>query len=135
MAEEMKAPDDLFPAVLEGLPGFHAKLFPMEALKNARPPFFFYAQTREEEDGALDGLTGLRHNSYNLHAVGRTFDELQRLCRAARSALLALTGTETGGLLIESLVVRQVSPDLEEREVGYYRRMYELQVDWQLTEI
>ena len=51
MAEEMKAPDDLFLAVLEGLPGFHAKLFPMEALKNARPPFFFYAQTREEEDG------------------------------------------------------------------------------------
>ena len=44
-----------------------------------------------------------------------------------------MTPPEEGAvpLLLEQVTVKQSSPDLWERDVGLYRRVYELELHWQ----
>ncbi len=40
-----------------------------------------------------------------------------------------------GSILIEDVNIEQSSPDLIEMEVGYYRRMYNVRLDYQTEEV
>lgn len=124
-------PDQVIVAALEPIAGLAGKVFPLEGLKNAAAPFVFYLQQTEDEEEALDGLTGLLSASFEINCVARTYAGLIALAGAVRLALLALRGTAHDGLLIERATVRQTSPDLKEREVNLWRRMYILQLDYQ----
>lgn len=118
-------------AALSPLPGLAGKVFPLEGLKNAEPPFVFYAQLNFDEADALDGPSGLLSAAFEINCVARSYGELKTLAARVRPALQSLEGTEREGLSIQRAAVRQASPDLKEHEVHLFRRMYVLQLDYQ----
>ncbi len=125
-------PDVVIKEALETIAGLAGQVYPLEALKNASDRFVFYAQQEESEEDALDGPTGLLSSAYEIHCVAKTYASLVSLSGAVRLALRALQGTTHGDLLIEQATVRQASPDLKEREVDLYRRMYVLRINYQM---
>lgn len=118
-------------SVLEGLDGLSGRVFPAEALKNAAAPFAFYLLDEDGEREALDGLTGLCSAALEIHCVAKNYGELTALSAAVRMALRGVGGQAFGSLFVERAVVRQRSPDIKETEVGLYRRVYALQLDYQ----
>lgn len=127
-------PEQAILAALEPIAGLAGKVYPLEGLKNATAPFVFYLRQAEDEEESLDGPTGLLSATFEVNCVAATYAGLTSLARAVRSVLQALQGTAHGGLLIERATVRQASPDLREREVNLYRRMYVLQINYQEEE-
>ena len=121
------------------------KVAAMQPKKGWKPPFAFYVPTVDSEDEALDGPTGLQHFAAQLHFVGGTHRGMQLLCLRAKKALTAMQGAvystdpadgEPGGsILAESVNLQQVSADLHETEVSYYRRVYTVQIDYQTEEV
>lgn len=124
-------PEELIKTTLEPIDGLASKVFPLEGLKNATAPFVFYLRMTGEEEDALDGPTGLQSGTFELNCVAQTYARLIALAGSVRSRLQALQGTSREGLYIERVVIRQASPDLKEREVNLYRRMYVLQLNYQ----
>lgn len=123
--------DEIAKSTLESIPGLSGRIFPVEALKNAKAPFVFYISEAETEEDALDGPTGLFTAEIEVHCVAASYGALMGLCRSVRNKLRSLTGTTHGGTLIERAVVRVASPDLKEKEVNLFRRAYALQLDYQ----
>ena len=125
--------------------GGEAKVAAMQPKKGWKPPFAFYIPTVDSEDEALDGPTGLQHFAAQLHFVGGTHRGMQLLCQRAKKALTAMQGAvystdpadgEPGGsILAEAVNLQQVSADLYEAEVSYYRRVYTVQIDYQTEEV
>lgn len=105
--------------------------YPAEALKNATAPFTFYTRQADDEEIGLDGFTGLRSAVFSIHCVAVNYAQLVALSGAVRAVLQGLQGGTYNDLLIEQVVVRQASPDLKEKEVYLYRRMYNLQIKFQ----
>lgn len=124
-------PEERIKTTLDGVNGLSRKVYPLEGLKNASAPFVFYFRRTEEEEETLDGPAGLLEGLFEVHCVARTYAELVSLAGLVRPALQALQGTTAGGLYIERATVRMTSPDLKEKEVNLYRRMYVLQLNYQ----
>lgn len=127
-------PEQVLKNALETVDGQAGKAFPLEGLKNAAAPFSFYLRQNWDEDDALDGPTGLQSATFEINFVARSYAELTALSGAAQSVLQALQGTTHEGLYIERVKLRQASPDLKEKEVNLYRRMYVLQMNYQEEE-
>ena len=79
-----------------------------------------------------------------LHLVGGTHRGMQLLCQRAKKAVRDMTGetysTETpgwprGSILVEEARAAQSSPDLYDVDVGFYRRIYTVQIDYQTEEV
>ena len=82
-----------------------------------------------------------------LHLVGETYLGLHLLCARAKMAILDMRGATyttpendaddalQGQILVEDTGMTQSSPDLYETEVGYYRRMYTIRLDYQTEEV
>lgn len=124
-------PEERIKTALESVDDLPGKVCPLEGLKNASAPFVFYLRRTEDEEDALDGPTGLQEGAFEVNCVARSYAELVALAGAVKPALQALQGTTTGGLYIERATVRMTSPDLKEKEVNLYRRMYVLQLNYQ----
>ena len=127
-------PEQVILTVLEPIDGLQGKVYPAEALKNAAAPFVFYLQYAEDEDETLDGPTGLLSATYEINCVAQSYATLIWLVGAVRPALQSMQGNTYGDLLIERASVRQASPDLKEKEVGLYRRMFSLEIRYQKEE-
>lgn len=124
-------PEQAILTALEPIAEISGKVYPLGGLKNAAAPFVFYLRLTEEEDEALDGLTGLQSGTFEINCVAQTYAQLIALAGSVRPALQGMQGKTYGGLLIERATIRQTSPDLKEREVNLYRRMYLLQLNYQ----
>lgn len=146
-------PETLFCTALEQLGELRGKVYPSGALQNAAAPFSFYEQIAEDEEEALDGYTGLMISRFRIHVVASNYSALCKLSRKVRVQLQrlqgsapargdaavagvaaagkALPGADAAQMLLEQVTVRQSSPDLWERDVGLYRRVYELELHWQ----
>lgn len=127
-------PEQVLKTALESVDGLDGKAFPLEGLKNATAPFSFYLRHSWDEEETLDGPAGLQSATFELNFVARSYAELIALSGAARPVLQALQGTTHEGLYIERITIRQASPDLKEKEVNLYRRMYALQMNYQEEE-
>lgn len=150
---ERLTPDFVMVTALEEIQGLEDKIYPLQPLKNAAPPFGFYIQDTDNEDEALDGETGLQHTGYKLHMVADEYRKLSLLGSEAKYALShlqgqswirsdagvvgqvrvgdATPGTPGMRMYIERVRVVQASPDLYETEVGWYRRIYDVDFDYQ----
>ncbi len=124
-------PEKAFLTALEPIDSLKSKVYPVNALKNAPPPFVFYAQKEEDGVDDLEGQTGLQTATFEIHCVAKSYAALVAVCGSVRSALQGMQGKIFGDLLIERVKVRQASPDLHEREVNLMRRVYTLQLDYQ----
>ena len=146
-------PELLFSAALEEITELQGKVYPAGGLQNAAAPFAFFEQAEERQEEALDGLTGLMFSRFRVHAVAENYytlailgrKVLARLRRMQGQALvrgdsgevglasadMAVAGVDGGRLLLEQVTVRQASPDLWDRDVGLYRRVYEVEIHWQ----
>lgn len=124
-----------------------AKVAAMQPRQNWKPPFLFYIPTADSEEETLTGPTGLQRFTATLHCVAGTHRGLQLLCQRTKKAVKAMRGAvyttpETdpddgpkGSVLIEDADMEQSSPDLLEMEVGLYRRMYTVRLDYQTEEV
>lgn len=135
--DEALTPDYVLVGELETIQALGEKIYPLQPKKNAVPPFCFFIQDTENEEEALDGQTGLQHAGFKLHVVTEEYIPLGSLCEQIKAVLLALQGRlwtrEADGaqLLIERVRVVKTSPDLYETEVGWYRRIYDVDFDYQ----
>lgn len=127
-------PEEAVKTVLEPIAGLRGKVYPAEAIKNAAAPFVFYLQHGEDEEEDLDGPTGLMSADFEINCVAPTYAGLTRLVADVRQALQSMQGVTYGDLLIERASVRQASPDLKEKEVNLYRRMFSLAIRYQKEE-
>lgn len=118
---------------VKGIPALEDRVFHAEALKNASPPFAFWLQTSESTEQALDGYTALENASYELHLCARKLESLDPMVRAVRSAVIAIQGTETDRVLYERIDFRQITPEINEKEVGLFRKVYQISVDYQIV--
>lgn len=124
-------PEQAILTALEPIAQISGKVCPLEGLKNAVAPFVFYLIHEWSEEETLDGVTGLHSCMAEVHCVAQTYAQLIALAGSVRPALQGMQGKTYGGLLIERATIRQTSPDLKEREVNLYRRMYLLQLNYQ----
>ena len=146
MAEQI-SPEFALVQALETVPGLQDKTNALQPKKGVKPPFAFYVSSTDDEEQALDGGTGLMRYTATVHLVSGSFRGLQLLCAWARSAVLAMQGATystpadeldsvlRGRILVEDTNMTQSSPDLYESEVGYYRRMYTVRIDYQTEEV
>ncbi len=146
MAEQI-SPEFALVQALETVPGLQDKTNALQPKKGVKPPFAFYVSSTDDEEQALDGGTGLMRYTATVHLVSGSFRGLQLLCAWARSAVLAMRGSTystpadepddvlRGRILVEDTEMQQSSPDLYEAEVGYYRRMYNVRIDYQTEEV
>lgn len=138
---------------LEGIQELREQIWPGEPKKNARPPFVFYLQTDDSEDAALDQLTGLQHAGYQLHVVAGDYYSLAIIGGKIKAAIKILVGyswvrsdgavcdlaivdnavadTDSDGIFFEDVIIQQVSPDLFDNDVCLFRRVYQLDIDYQ----
>lgn len=124
---------DPIKTALETIQYMTGKIYHAEALKNAQPPFVFWIQNAEDAQEDLNGYTELCEAGYEVHIVTRNLDTLDALAAAVRSSILALQGTTTGGFLYEHVRIRQISPVINEKEVGLYRKVYQLNINYQIV--
>ena len=124
-------PEQAIKTALEPIAEISGKVYPLEGLKNAAAPFVFYLRLTDEEEETLDGPTGLQSGTFEVNCVAQNYAQLIALAGSVRTALQGLQGATHDGLLIERAAIRQTSPDLKEREVNLYRRMYVLQLNYQ----
>lgn len=120
---------------LKAITGMSDKVYHAEALKNAAAPFIFWLQTLEDEEQALDGYTGLLSASMEIHVVAKNLASLNSISKAARSAVIALQGTTSGGFLFEKVAVQLATPVIDEREVGLFRKVYSVNIQYQIVSI
>ena len=118
-------------AAVEATTGLTGKVYHAEALKNASAPFAFWIQIREETEQALDGYTELDTSAFELHLCSSHLDQLDTMSAAARSAVIGFQGTTSGGILYERVNIRQITPVIREREVGLFRKVYEITINHQ----
>lgn len=138
---------------LESIAGLRRKIYPLRPDKNAVPPFCFFIQDTDSEDETLTGLTGLQHTGYKLHVVAEEYRALSLLCGTIRARLQSMQGVfyersdnglvgimivgsampqvNADQLFVERVRVMQSSPDLWESDVGWYRRIYDVDFDYQ----
>jgi hypothetical protein len=141
------SPEFALVQALETVPVLRDKVNALQPPKGKRAPFAYYIPTADEEKQALDGTTGLQSWSGTVHLVSNGARALQLLCSMVKSALYLMRGCvyETpeddqedgtkGRVLIEYAEAEQSSPDLYESEVGLYRRVYTVRLDFQTEEI
>ena len=117
-----------------------AKVWPLQPKKNALPPFCFYEQQTDELDEDLEGDNELRHTRIQLHVVTAYYGQQATIAQAVRALLKALQGETvyedpedltSASLLVERAHMEQASPDLYETEVGWFRRIYVIDFDYQ----
>lgn len=106
------------------------KVYPHEALKGAVAPFCFYLQEADDEERALDGLTGLKSADYQVHVVAGTHLAMQTLGGAVMAALQALEGTAHDEITIQAAECRQTQPNFYESGVGLWRKPLYLHLDY-----
>ena len=147
MAEHELSPEFALVAALEAISELQDKVSVLQPKKGVRPPFAFYVSDTDEEEQALDGGTGLMRYTATLHLVSETYLGLQLLCARAKAAILGMRkstysaptvdGVDAldGRIFVEDAHMTQSSPDLYETEVGYYRRMCSVRIDFQTEEV
>ena len=141
------SPEFALVQALETVPVLKDKVNALQPPKSAKAPFCFYIPTSDTEQQDLDGVTGLQSWSGTVHLVSNGERALQLLCAKAKKALHDMRGTvfatpeedqdegQKGRVLIEYMEIEQSSPDLFEVEVGLYRRVYTVRLDYQTEEI
>lgn len=141
------SPEFALEAALQAIPALAGKVSVLQPKKDVRPPFAFYSTDADSEERALNEDTGLQSWSGSLHLVSSTFRGLQLLCARTKLAIREMRGEifatprddtdpgPKGKILIEDAEATQVSPDLFENEVGYFRRMYSVRLDYQTEEV
>ena len=131
-------------AVLTDPDSNEVKFSALQPKKDWAPPFAFYIPTEDSEETDLDGPAGLQHFTAQVQFVGGTHRGMQLLCQRAKKAVRDMTGetysTETpgwprGSILVEEARAAQSSPDLYDVDVGFYRRIYTVQIDYQTEEV
>ena len=127
--------EDAICEALETIEQLRDKVYPAEALKKATAPFVFYLQHNDDDKEDLNGCTGLCSTVFEVNVVAKTYTQLLQLTKDAKTALRSMQGTLFGDLYVEKVSVRSASPDLKEREVNLYRRMLELQINYQFEEV
>lgn len=141
------SPEFALVQALETVPVLKGSVNAFQPPKQKRTPFAFYIPTADDEKQDLDGVTGLQSWSGTVHLVSNGERALQLLCAKAKKALHDMRGTvfatpeedqdegPKGRVLIEYVEIEQSSPDLFEAEVGLYRRVYTVRLDYQTEEI
>ena len=141
------SPEFALVAAVETVPVLQGKISAMQPKKDAAAPFAFYIPNRDEEAETLAGLSGLQVWGGQLHIVAGSMRHLLLLCALVKEAVNAMPGrvyttprTDAepglkGRILVETVSIRQSSPDLYEAEVGLYRRIMEIQMDYQTEEV
>lgn len=124
-------PEEVIVAALEGMEPPIDGVFPAEALKGAGQRFIFYRRLSADEEETLEGGSGLREANFEVNCVAPAYAELHRIASRADRLLQTVQGKTFDGLLVERVKVRQASPDLKEKEVGLYRRVLTLQMNYQ----
>ena len=116
---------------LERIADFDDKVYPSEALKNASAPFAFYRLLQDECEQDLSGDTELSFSRFELHIVAKTLVQVGQLADAARAELRRLAGCTVHGRYVERVRISLASPDLHDREVELFRRVYNVEIWWQ----
>ena len=141
------SPEFALVQTLESVRGLEGKVNALQPKKGVRPPYAFYVSDTDDEEQALDGGTGLQRYTGTLHLVAGSYSGLQLLCARTKAAILSIRGITfstpesddscalRGRILVEDAGITQSSPDLYEAEVGYYRRMYSIRLDYQTEEV
>ena len=127
--------------------GGDPKVAALQPRQNWKPPFIFYIPITDSEEEDLDGPTGLQSFAAQIHCVSASHRGLQLLCQRAKKAVREMTGAvystpeidpdegPKGSVLIEAVSMEQSSPDLLDTEVGLYRRMYNVRLEYQTEEV
>ena len=141
------SPEFALVQALETVPVLKGSVNAFQPPKSAKALFCFYIPAIDTEQQDFDGPTGLQSWSGTVHLVSNGERALQLLCAKAKKALHDMRGTvfatpeedqdegQKGRVLIEYVEIEQSSPDLFEVEVGLYRRVYTVRLDYQTEEI
>lgn len=116
---------------LRTITGLTNKVYHAEALKNAEAPFVFWLQTAESIEQALDGYTSLESAGFEVHVVAKKLASLDTMSAAVRAAIIAFQGTTSGGYIYERVNIRMASPEIHEKEVSLYRKVFRFDIDYQ----
>ena len=122
---------DPIKTAVETVPGLEGKVYHAEALKNASAPFAFWLQDEEDAEEDLKGYNELQQAAFELHFCARNLETLEPMSRAAKKAILAIQCGIASDILYERILIRQASPMITEKEVGLYRKVYRISINYQ----
>jgi len=134
--DERLSVDFAMVSAVESVNDLQDQIWPLQPKKNAKPPFCFYEQITDDEEDALDGPTGMQHTGFRLHIVSGGLLSLSAQCAKILAAIRRMAGSsfqneEDGSIFVEYVTAKQTSPDLYESDVGFYRRIYEVDFFYQ----
>ena len=128
----MASIDSFVKNTLEGVSGLGpGHVAAVEQMTGVSSPFSAFSRQSWDEEKALDGFTGLQSAGFDLDIVAGSVAAVAVIEAMVISAFRAKQQTTADGLLIESVDIRQVSPDLREINIGQFRRAYDLQINFQ----
>lgn len=128
--------DQIIEQAVAAVPGLSSnRVFPLEGLQRADPPFVLYIRQSNLAQETLDGDCELRSRRYEINCVAASYGGLNVLSRRTEGALHAMAGKLYSAegepaVLVQRVRFTQESPDLREAQVGLYRRVYALEVDY-----
>ena len=140
-------PEFALVAALEMVPALRGKVSAMQPKKDVKPPFTFYVPMADRESECLDGSSGLQSFEATVHLVAASHRGLQLISAQSKAKVHGMrsvvyrTPAEDeaeglkGAVLIENTTMVQSSPDLYESEVGFYRRVYTVSIDYQTENV
>lgn len=125
--------DEIIKTTVGAVAGLSGKVYPHTAIKSADPPFVFYLQESGDQELDLSGPTGLMSADYQVHVAAKTHASMQLYGKSVTLALQALQGTTQGEISINAIKVSQIQPDVDERDVGLFRKPLALHFDYQIV--
>lgn len=134
MEEKKLQLEETLVAVLSGIDGLKNRISPVIELCDITPPMVVYEESAETERQALDGLTGLLTAKYVIHTFAASYKAVRILAEKVRSALHALDGSYSNGLLIENITIELAAQDRYSSKSVLYRRAYSVTINYQIKE-
>lgn len=125
--------DEIIKTTVGAVAGLSGKVYPHTAIKSADAPFVFYLQESGNEELDLTGTTGLMSADYQVHVAAKTHASMQLYGRSVTLVLQALQGSTQTNIFISSIRVSQTQPDVDERDVGLFRKPLTVHFEYQLV--
>lgn len=103
----------------------NAKVYPLNAPKGTKAPFFVYISSEGTYDKTLDGYLKTKWVPCELNVVHSKYNLMKALSKKVMDKVLTFQGRAIGtnGPHIQELSFGDESPDLYENEIDMYRKV------------
>ena len=104
------------------VPALSGKVFPLNAKEGVPPPFCVYVSSGATENDSLGGWIGSYEAAIEINILDKTYAGMKGLSESVVAALKAIKEA--------TVYIEENQPELYEHEIGAYRKIINLQLQY-----